>query len=48
VLHGAVGAHSQGAVISSADLIGVDIQRLLELGAIGAIAAPVAPESDEH
>ena len=48
VLHGAVGPHVQGSVITSADLNGVNVQRLLDLGAIVETAAPVevAPVAD--
>lgn len=43
VMHGAVGQWPQGTVISlQDDLVGIDVDRLLRLGAIAETAAPVA------
>lgn len=50
VLHGAVGQWAQDTVISSDDLTGVDVGRLLKLGALAVTdapaeeAPPVAPD----
>jgi hypothetical protein len=51
VAHGAVGGWEQGAIITSDDLAqpGIDIDRLLKLGAIAETAAPEAdaPAADD-
>jgi hypothetical protein len=50
IVHGAVGGWAQGQVISSDDLAGIDVDRLLRLGAIAPTQEPikdVLPLSEE-
>ncbi len=49
IMHGGVGQWSQGTIITSDDLAGIDVDRLLGLGAIAETAAPVdvTPATEE-